>query len=295
MEARSPSPADVREAQKRHWTSVADAWAKWFDWTEQNFAPLTRLLRERSGWEPGAAILDIGCGSGYPALAAAAAVRPSGKVTAIDVSPRMLAVTAARAAADGLDNIDVLEMDAENLRFADETFDVVTDVCALMFSPEPERVVREIRRVLKPDGRFGIVVWDGPALNPFSMLILDVISKFIALPPLPAPTAPGPFQLAADGSLESVVRAGGFANLAIESHVMTFEFESVDEYIHVVTDMTGWRRRMERLSAHDLSNFRFALTQAVRPHSQDGRVRLLATVRCAFGSKGNGPSNAEEN
>ena len=47
-------------------------------------------------------------------------------MTAIDVSPKMVARTAARASADGLDNINVLEMDAENLRFADETFDAVT-------------------------------------------------------------------------------------------------------------------------------------------------------------------------
>ena len=76
------------------------------------------------------------------------------------MSPKMRAVIAAGAAADGLDNVDVIEMDAENLRFADETFDAVTDVCALVFSPEPERAVREIRRVLKPHGRFRIVVWD---------------------------------------------------------------------------------------------------------------------------------------
>jgi SAM-dependent methyltransferase len=285
MEAGSPSAPDVREVQKRHWTSVADAWAKWFDWTERNFASLTLLLRERTVWEPGAAILDIGCGSGYPALAAAAAVRPSGKVTAIDVSPKMVALTAARAAADCVDNIDVLEMDGENLRFADKTFDVVTDVCALMFSPEPERGVRDIRRVLKPDGRFGIVVWDDAALNPFSMLILGVIRKFIALPPLPEPTAPGPFRFAPVGALESVIRAGGFSSVAIESHAMTFEFESVDEYIHVVTDVTGWRRRMEVLSADDLSNFKLALTEAVQPYIDNGRVRLQATVRCAFGRK----------
>jgi hypothetical protein len=52
MKAESPWPADVREAQKRHWTSVADAWARWSDWTERNFAPLTLLLRERTVWEP---------------------------------------------------------------------------------------------------------------------------------------------------------------------------------------------------------------------------------------------------
>jgi SAM-dependent methyltransferase len=285
MESGNPSSAEVREAQKRHWTSVADAWAKWFDWTERNFAPLTRLLRERTGWEPGAAMLDIGCGSGYPALAAAAAVRPSGTVTAIDVSPKMLAVTAARAVVAGLDNVDVFEMDGENLRFADDTFDGVTAVCALMFSPEPEQAVREIRRVLKPHGRFGIVVWDDPTLNPFSMLILGVVGPFITLPPLPGPTEPGPFRFAVPGALEFVLRAGGFTNPAIERLVMTFEFESVDEYLQVVSDVTGWRRRMDGLCADDLSGLKAALAETVRPHTQDGHVRLQATVRCAFGSK----------
>ena len=66
--------AEVREAQKRQWTAVADAWGKWFDWTERNFAPLTAWLRDATGWRAGANVLDIGCGSGYPSLAVAAGV-----------------------------------------------------------------------------------------------------------------------------------------------------------------------------------------------------------------------------
>jgi enediyne biosynthesis protein CalE5 len=279
------SSSEVREAQKRHWTSVADAWAKWLDWTERNFLPLTLLLRERTHWEPGADILDIGCGSGYPALAAAAAVRPSGKVVAIDVSPKMLAVTADRAAKDGLDNVEFHEMGAEALRFAGHTFDAVTCVCTLMFSPEPEGSMREIRRVLKPHGRFAIVVWDGPSLNPFSILVLGVIGKFITLPPLPGATAPGPFRFAPPGELDAVVRAGGFTDFVTESQVMTFEFASVDEYLGVVTEVTGWRRRMESLSQDDLLRLKQAMTEAVGPYSDAARVRLQATVRCAFGEK----------
>jgi ubiquinone/menaquinone biosynthesis C-methylase UbiE len=284
METRGPSPADVKDAQQRHWTSVADAWAKWFDWTDRNFAPLTTLLRDRIGWAPGMTMLDIGCGAGYPALAAAAVVRP-GTVTAIDVSPKMLAVTAARADTNGLDNMEFHEMDAEDLHFKDEAFDSVTCVCALMFSSDPERVVREVRRVLRPQGRFGIVVWDDPSLNPFSMLILGVISRFISLPPLPEATAPGPFRFAATGQLESVVRAGGFEHPTLERQVMTFEFESVDEYAQVVTEVTGWRRRVDALSADDLARFRAALTGAIQPFLDNGRVHLQATVRCAFGRR----------
>jgi enediyne biosynthesis protein CalE5 len=285
MDPRGPSLADVKDAQKRHWTSVADAWAKWVDWTERNFSPLTTLLRDRTGWQPGMAILDIGCGSGYPALAAAAVVRPAGTVTAIDVSPKMLAVIASRTDANGLDNVELHEMDAEKLHFKDEAFDAVTCVCALMFSPDPERVVREARRVLKPHGRFGIVVWDDPSLNPFSMLILGVIRNFISLPPLPEPTAPGPFRFAPPGELESVLRAGGFENPAVERQAMTFEFDSVDEYVQVVAGLTGWQRRMDVLSTDDLARFRAALTEAVQPFLENGLVHLQATVRCAFGSR----------
>jgi phosphatidylethanolamine/phosphatidyl-N-methylethanolamine N-methyltransferase len=62
----------------------------------------------------------------------------------------MVAVTAARADTNGLDNVELHEMDAEDRHFKDEAFDAVTCVRAFMFSPDSERVVREVRRVLKP-------------------------------------------------------------------------------------------------------------------------------------------------
>lgn len=78
--------------------------------------------------------------------------------------------------------------------FPDETFDAVKCVCTLMFSPDLNRRSAKIRRVLKPGGRFGIVVWDEPSLDPFSMVLVSVMSTFIALPPLPGADAPGPFR-----------------------------------------------------------------------------------------------------
>lgn len=280
-----PSFAEIREAQKRHWTNVADAWGKWFDWTEENFAPLTAWLRDATGWRPGANVLDIGCGSGYPALAAAAAVRPGGSVTTIDISPKMIGVAAKRAAEAGLNNVDFHEMDADALRFADETFDAVMCVCTLMFSPEPQRAIREIQRVLKPGGRFGIVVWDDPSLNPFSMLLVGVVGQFIALPPLPGAEAPGPFRFAAADTLESMLRSGGFSRLTIEDRRMTFEFSSVDAYLQIVSEVAGWTRRLQALSPGDLSRVRQSVTKAAQPYCIDGCVRVASAVHCAAGRK----------
>jgi SAM-dependent methyltransferase len=277
--------AEVRDTQRRHWTNVADAWGKWFHWTEQNFAPLTAWLRDQTGWRPGANVLDVGCGAGYPALAAAAAVSPGGTVTAIDISPRMIGVASRRAAEVGLNNLDFREMDTDALDFPDETFDAVTCVCTLMFSPEPERAIGEIRRVLKPGGRFGIVVWDEPSLNPFSIVLLSVMSAFVALPPLPGADAPGPFRFAATETLESVLQSGGFSTFEIENRTMTFDFPSVEAYLQIVSEVAGWTRKLEALSSGDRFRLRQAVAEAAGPYCVDGRVRVGSAVHCAVGRK----------
>jgi SAM-dependent methyltransferase len=281
----SASTRDIKAAQLRHWNSVAGGWAHWYAWTERNFGLLTPWLGEATKWQPGAAILDVGCGSGYPALAAAAAVRPGGTVTAIDLSPNMLAA-AARAAADRqLDNVTFQEADAESLTFADETFDAVTCVCGLMFCPDPQRAVREMRRVLEPRGRLAVVVWAEPSLNPFSMVIVGVIARFITLPPFPGAAAPGPFRFASVDDLGSVLRAASWSRITIETRAITCEFQSVDEYLDVFVDVAGWKRRRESLSDQETSRLRQALEEAVRPHVEHGRLRLVATMHCAAAEK----------
>jgi SAM-dependent methyltransferase len=281
----SPSPRDVKKAQLRHWNSVADGWAQWHRWTVRNFGLLTPWLSDATGWKPGASILDVGCGSGYPALAEAVAVRPGGTVRAIDISPKMLAAAARAASNEKLDNLTFHQMDAEYLAFADETFDAVTCVCGLMFCPDPQRAVREMRRVLTPHGRFGIVVWAEPSLNPFSMVIVGVMTQFITLPPLPGASEPGPFRFAAARDLESVLRAGGLSGFTIETRSITCEFQSADEYLDVFVDVAGWKRRADSLSDQDTARLRNALREAVRPYSEDERVRFMATMHCASGQK----------
>jgi SAM-dependent methyltransferase len=279
------SLAEVRNAQERHWTNVAAAWDRWFDWTDRNFAPLTGWLRDETRWRPGANVLDIGCGSGYPALTAAAGVSPGGTVTAIDISPAMIGVASRRAAEAGLDNVTFQQMDADALGFADETFDVVTCVCTLMFSPEPAHAINEIRRVLKPGGRFAIVVWDEPSLNPFSMLLVSEVTRFIELPPLPGAGAPGPFRFAAAGALESALRLVKLSGLRIDHRGMTFEFPTVDAYLQIVSEVAGWTRRLQALSADDVLRLRQSVALAVQPYCVNGVVRLGAMVHCAAGLK----------
>src|SRR5262245_65939103 len=77
----------IKEQQTRHWNAVAGGWAAWLAWTERNFLAVTECVADRAGWAPGVRVLDIACGAGYPALAAAVRVRTGGTVIWTDLRP----------------------------------------------------------------------------------------------------------------------------------------------------------------------------------------------------------------
>jgi SAM-dependent methyltransferase len=278
------SSADrIKEQQRKHWNVSADGWAAWLEWIERNFAPVTEWLRTAAHWEPGAHILDVACGAGYPALTAATSVRPGGRVVATDISPRMIAVASRHAHSRGLDNIDFVEMDAEHLQLEDNSFDAVTNAYGLMFSPDTHGALHEAHRVLKPGGRLALVTWDELSKSPYFNVIMGVASTFLSLPPVD-PAEPGPFRLAAARTLESMLRTSGFSDVRVDSSPMTVECASVNEYLQIFADV-AWKAKLAGLSDVEAARFREALAEAVGPFMKGGRLRLVATSLCASGRK----------
>ena len=108
---------------------------------------------------PGLRVLDIASGTGEPAVAIAAAVGPTGHVTATDLGAGMLAVAEEEARANGLTNLTFQQADAHALPFADQSFDRVTCRFGVMYFADSPTALREIRRVLKPGGRAAFIAW----------------------------------------------------------------------------------------------------------------------------------------
>ena len=119
---------------------------------------LAALVRDR----PGARVLDLGSGGGHVSFAAAPHV---GEVVACDLSPQMLAVVARAAAERGLANVTTREGVAESLPFPDASFDFVLSRYSAHHWRDLDAGLREVARVLKPEGIAGIVdsVSPGPA------------------------------------------------------------------------------------------------------------------------------------
>ena len=200
----------------------------------------------------------------------------------------MIAAAAARARAMGLVNIEFVDQDSEALRFDDNSFDAVTDTYGLMFCPDLDRAMSEMRRVLRPGGRAAIVTWDEFRRNPYFELIFDAAGPLLGLVP-PSPGAPGPFRLASAKAISTLMRAAGFSDVAVERLSMTFECESVDDYIQMFGDF-AFKSRMAQLTDAERAHLRAAVADLAQPHLDGrGRVRLLTTSLCAIGRRPSGP------
>jgi phosphatidylethanolamine/phosphatidyl-N-methylethanolamine N-methyltransferase len=131
------------------------------------------VARDRMAIGPGTQVLEVGVGTGintslYPRNC---------KVTGIDLSSSMLDKARERVAREGLRNVRLIEMDAANLTFADDTFDIVYAPYLVSVVPDPVQVVREMRRVCKPGGKI-IILNHFRSANPILSRAERAISPF---------------------------------------------------------------------------------------------------------------------
>ena len=102
---------------------------------------------------PGEDVLDLGSGAGMDSLVASQMVGPDGSVTGIDMTPAMLERARRAAAEMGAGNVRFVEGQAEDLPFADASFDVVISNGVIDLIPDKDAVFDELVRVLRPGGR----------------------------------------------------------------------------------------------------------------------------------------------
>lgn len=195
----------------------------------------------------------------------------------------MIDVAAERGRAAGLDNIEFVQRDGEDLQFDSQSYDAVTNAYGLMFCPDPPRALAEAHRVLIPDGRIALVTWDLPSQSAFFTVIRDVAAKFFVLRE-PAPDEPNPFRLASADMLRSMLEESGFSSVHIDRLTMTFECDSALDYCQIFKDY-GWKSKIDALSSDDNAHFHQTVTEAMRPYEGGGRLRLAATSWCVCAQK----------
>jgi arsenite methyltransferase len=142
------------------------AWAQELDYPEEELARVPDETADSfagvaNPWvlgriEPGATVVDLGCGAGTDLLIAAQMVGSTGKAIGVDMTPAMLELARQSAEGMGLGNVEVHEALIESLPVPDASVDVVTSNGVIDLIPDKDAVFAEIDRVLRPGGRLQI-------------------------------------------------------------------------------------------------------------------------------------------
>lgn len=215
MSATAPTNFDAKkykDTTRAQWDSAAEAWDRWGSLLNAWLGPSTETMFDMMGLKSGQSVLDIAAGAGEQSIAAAHRVGPTGMVLATDISSKILEFADGAAQKAGLKNIRTQVMDGENLDVPGATFDAIISRVGLIYFPDQQKALQGMKRVLKPGGKIGAIVYSTPENNKFFSIPVSIIRRRAQLPP-PLQGQPGPFSLGSPGVLDKAFLQAGFQDV----------------------------------------------------------------------------------
>ena len=225
------------------WEAAAEAWHRWGPTLRSWLGAATTRMLDLASVSSGCRVLDVAAGAGDQTLQTAARVAPGGTVLATDISPAILEFAAAEAKRGGLANVATRAMDGENLELADASFDAVISRVGLIYFPDQQRALAEMRRVLVPGGRIAAIVYSTPDRNGFFSVPVSIVRRHAKLG-APLPGQPGPFSLGAAGALDDAFARAGFRDVKAERIAAPLRMKSAADCLRFEKESFGALHQM---------------------------------------------------
>lgn len=222
---------------------------------------------ERLGIPAGARVLDVCCGSGASALPAAAAVGPGGTVIGVDAAAELIARARSKARVNCLTNVEFHAGDLLDLRYPDDSFDLVVCVFGIFFVPDMAQGVRELWRRVRPGGQLAITTWGPRLFEPMNGIFWDAVRDL--RPELHRGFNPWD-RIADVRSLHGLLQEAGVPTARIVSENASHRLRHPDDWWALVLG-SGYRGTVEQLKPAE----REAVHAACDVHFMRQRVREI--------------------
>ena len=255
------------------WNAAFNAAASHFDEAPVSFfARFGAELVARCGVAPGERVLDVGCGTGHAALAAAEAVGSSGTVFGADLAVPLLEVARAKARERGMEHVEFVEGDYRALGFPNGAFDVVLCSFAIFLVPDMPGALAELWRMVAPGGRLGVTSWGPDLFEPAGSIWGNALNA--ERPADQIPTGPSPRAQWESPEMAKGLFAAGGIDRHIESVYVsgTHPIRSGDDWWTIVLG-TGMRGVVDGLGPEAAERVRVGTTAAI----DEAGVRELVT------------------
>jgi ubiquinone/menaquinone biosynthesis C-methylase UbiE len=231
----------------------------------------------------GEKVLDVGTGTGAAALAAARLAGPKGRVMGVDIAEDMLDRAYANAERQGLANLDLHAMDAEQLEFRAGYFDAVVCAATVYLLPDMFQALKEMRRVLKPGGRLVFSGLGVGALQPMAGLLLAALEEA----GVDLSAGPGPLfwqRLGAPEDYTSLLLQSGFQDVRVETRQLGYHLASANDWWDVVW-YTELRGLVDEVPEDAVGRFRVAHQEVVEGLRSEDGIWLDGETVFALGAK----------
>jgi len=278
-------PDKFKESTRQQWQNAAKAWNDWGVFLRQWLGPATQHMLDMARVVEGSRVLDVAAGAGDQTLLIAERVGAKGHVLATDISSNILEFARENAQRAGLKNVETRVLDGEDLRLPDDSFDSVVSRLGVMVFPHQEKAVVGFHRVLKKDGRLGLIVFSIPENNLFFSGPLAIVRRRAGLP-APLPGQPGIFSLGSPGVIDNLLTTSGFRDVQTKRQLAPLRMSSADECVRFMKESFGnLHQMMSRLSDKEKSEAWKEIRSEMGQFESSGRFTGLCELVIASGTK----------
>ncbi len=253
--------------QKKQIETTFNAVATRYD-TNHFFLVSAQNLINCVDFEGAKRMLDVSTGTGTVAIHAAEKF-PDLTIDAIDISTEMLHQAQKKAQGKNLKKIRFLKNDAEQLKYEDSTFDVITCGYGLFFFPEITHTFKELYKTLKPNGKLAFSSFTTNAFTPFEKMFAELLKEYKVEMPKLSKT-----KLKTNEQIYDLCQEVSAENISITSHKIRYKIGINDWWS--LLNSAGYKGLLNQIDTDKINEFKEKHLNQIAELSEQGKILLKA-------------------